>query len=337
VGEADLHTAAREHLAAWDDEDATVDALDATAEALRAALAAAAEPRCCEHPLDEHSYQSNPEADPTHEPPWCDHKFCQCPGWGMTTGPAPDPQGADEPTPDAIGQAAARYADHIAAGTWPFQSCPEFRSAPGQGGHPCPGCPLPSERTTFEAARRAAAVGAPDEPTDDDLTELREALAAPAPNDMRISAVARRVLPGLLAEVERLRAIRLDSVMAFGKERSARFKLAEKLRDARAEVERLRAAASSPPPTPAPTREQVAEAVHDELMGKRPTPITYEGRREAAIDRVMALIAQPDREPLWRGKTVAPAPSHRSYLPDTVPSLPVPPGTAVRVDEDTGQ
>jgi hypothetical protein len=49
---------------------------------------------------------------------------------------------------------------------------------------------------------------------------------------------------------------------------------------------------------------------------------------------VMALIAQPDREPLWRGKTIR-VPRADDRRSSIGARLDVPPGTAVRVDEDT--
>ncbi len=85
-----------------------------------------------------------------------------------------------------------------------------------------------------------------------------------------------------------------------------------------------RRAAGSPPPTPA--REQVLAAIEDNVTGDS------DDQRQRATDAVMGLIAQPDREPLWRGKTRRLSNTDESeiYL-----QLPVPPGTAVRVDEDT--
>jgi hypothetical protein len=60
-----------------------------------------------------------------------------------------------------------------------------------------------------------------------------------------------------------------------------------------------------------------------------------EDRSMAAVIRVALrrYIAQPDREPRWRGETVDVG-IDGSCLPGPI-ILPWPPGTAVRVDEDT--
>jgi hypothetical protein len=57
-------------------------------------------------------------------------------------------------------------------------------------------------------------------------------------------------------------------------------------------------AAGSPPPTPAPTREVIHSVLSDLA-----DDYYSEDAFAAAEDRLLALIAQPDREPLWRGKT----------------------------------
>jgi hypothetical protein len=80
-------------------------------------------------------------------------------------------------------------------------------------------------------------------------------------------------------------------------------------------------------PEEPPTREQVLKAIEDNVWRSR--------GREHAADAVMALIARPDREPLWRGKTKQRAHHEDSSVIDVCVSVDIPPGTAVRVDEDT--
>lgn len=47
-----------------------------------------------------------------------------------------------------------------------------------------------------------------------------------------------------------------------------------------------------------PTRDQVAEVIHDALLGKRAMPMEYTKRIEDAIDAVMAVLAdvQPEAQ-----------------------------------------
>jgi hypothetical protein len=103
-----------------------------------------------------------------------------------------------------------------------------------------------------------------------------------------------------------------------------------------------RPTAGSPPPTPAPTGpdfDQVQAAVAEPLLRWTDDmhPKTVPEIVAEVARAVMALIAQPDREPLWRGKTTAPwavdQPSEPgvSYIDAPIPG---PPGTAVRVVED---
>lgn len=92
-------------------------------------------------------------------------------------------------------------------------------------------------------------------------------------------------------------------------------------------------AAGSPPPTPAPTREQVAAMV-DSFVPASPSVMPYfEGIRGRLIDAVMALLSAEPAPPLWTGVTMEPGDDTYSTL--TLYALPVPPGTAVEVRERT--
>jgi hypothetical protein len=85
--------------------------------------------------------------------------------------------------------------------------------------------------------------------------------------------------------------------------------------------------AGSPPPTPA--REQLVKVLASAYYDGQET-----GVFNAMADAVLALIAQPDREPLWRGTTEPIWSSSRMADRDDISTIPFPPGTAVRVDKD---
>jgi hypothetical protein len=90
--------------------------------------------------------------------------------------------------------------------------------------------------------------------------------------------------------------------------------------------------AGSPPPTPALTPALTRERLRKEIHYAGLSSLAA----ETAADAVMALIAQPDREPLARGVTsrvVTGGTPNRSMVTFIIDQ---PPGTAVRVDEDTG-
>jgi NTP pyrophosphatase (non-canonical NTP hydrolase) len=91
--------------------------------------------------------------------------------------------------------------------------------------------------------------------------------------------------------------------------------------------------AGSPPPTPAPTREQVAAMV-DSFVPASPSVMPYfEGIRGRLIDAVLALSAEP-APPLWTGPVEDLALS--SEDPDIIAIADgLPPGTAVEVRERT--
>jgi hypothetical protein len=96
-------------------------------------------------------------------------------------------------------------------------------------------------------------------------------------------------------------------------------------------------AAGSPPPTPDPRPwSPLVERFRSALMREHADDWDMETVSEAAhiCAHVMALIAQPDREPLWRGKTIR-VPRADDRRSSIGARLDVPPGTAVRVDEDT--
>jgi hypothetical protein len=298
--------------------------------ALRAALAAATEPpKCCEHPLDEHSYESNPEADPEHEPPWCDHEDCPCPGWGMA-GPVPDPQGTDESPVNVT---------HL---------------TPGQ---------IAGAAEGIDMAERIVPVHipTPDEPTDDDPPTDAGYWYERCQTAERERADWKRWCQEREAEVERLRAAAPASedppgVIFDGPPPRA------------IDVDPATIAPpvwGSPPPTPDPRpwsplverfrsalmrehaddwdMETVSEAAHicahvmaliaqpdpDELIRRAEAA---DAERDAALD-ALAALAQPDREPLWRGKTIR-VPRADDRRSSIGARLDVPPGTAVRVDHD---
>jgi hypothetical protein len=86
----------------------------------------------------------------------------------------------------------------------------------------------------------------------------------------------------------------------------------------------------SPPPTPAPTREQVAAMV-DTFVPASPSVMPYfEGIRGRLIDAVLALLSEP-APPSWTGETrPSDVDADQSYI---LARLPVPPGTTVEVRE----
>jgi hypothetical protein len=288
VGDDDLHTAAQALL------DDVIEAMEVVAPRSGVDPQDLPGEDVCELVIKMHDYLRAALAAATEPPEPCDEcettgQNCRAhrsrPVWQQAAGPVPDPQGTDEP-------GEHRQAD------------PELIA---------------------ELEILAMVMDEPDQPTDDDLTELqrhaqvlaeeqwRQTGYGPAARHRDAVAAAVDALPGLLAEVERLRAAaealateahETEQVLAAAlpdefptlPDSDVRCTGEHVLPTLAAHVVReLRAAAGSPPPTPAPTREQVRHQVNAALRDAN-EPFSYTQVNRIA-NAVMLLLAGEPKYP----------------------------------------